>query len=63
MRNDAPIGAGVPGVLGIHIEGPFLNPSRKGIHDEPQFRHLGITPLPPRCASRSPPRGRKYSCW
>ena len=29
---------GVPGVLGIHIEGPFLNPKRKGIHDEGKFR-------------------------
>ncbi|MGH6616866.1 N-acetylglucosamine-6-phosphate deacetylase [Sphingomonas sp.] len=30
---DAAIEAGVPGVLGIHIEGPFLNIDRKGIHD------------------------------
>jgi N-acetylglucosamine-6-phosphate deacetylase len=29
---------GVPGVLGVHIEGPFLNPKRKGIHDEGKFR-------------------------
>lgn len=31
---------GVPGVLGIHIEGPFLNVERKGIHDPEKFREL-----------------------
>jgi N-acetylglucosamine-6-phosphate deacetylase len=25
--------AGVPGLLGIHLEGPFLNPERRGVHD------------------------------
>ena len=30
----------VPGVLGIHIEGPFLNPERKGIHDPAKLRAL-----------------------
>jgi N-acetylglucosamine-6-phosphate deacetylase len=29
---DAAIEQGVPGVLGIHIEGPFLNVTRRGIH-------------------------------
>jgi N-acetylglucosamine-6-phosphate deacetylase len=31
---------GVPGVLGIHIEGPFLNAERKGVHDETKLRWL-----------------------
>lgn len=35
---DAAIAAGVPGVLGIHIEGPYLAPARKGVHDPTQFR-------------------------
>ena len=34
------IDAGVPGVLGIHIEGPFLNAQRKGIHDADKIRAL-----------------------
>jgi len=37
---DAAIEAGVPGVVGIHVEGPFLNPVRKGIHDAKHFRAL-----------------------
>ena len=34
------IEAGVPGVLGIHIEGPFLNVARKGVHDPAKLREL-----------------------
>lgn len=34
------IQAGVPGVLGIHIEGPFLNVARKGVHDSAKLREL-----------------------
>lgn len=37
---DAAIDAGVPGVLGIHIEGPFINPRRKGIHDPARIRAI-----------------------
>ncbi|MDE2138695.1 MAG: N-acetylglucosamine-6-phosphate deacetylase [Gammaproteobacteria bacterium] len=36
----AAIAAGVPGVLGIHIEGPFLNVERKGVHDPAKLREL-----------------------
>lgn len=34
------IETGVPGILGIHIEGPFLNKARKGAHDASKFRTL-----------------------
>ena len=37
---DAAIAAGVPGVVGVHIEGPWLNVARKGIHDPARFRLL-----------------------
>ncbi|MBS0278194.1 MAG: N-acetylglucosamine-6-phosphate deacetylase [Proteobacteria bacterium] len=37
---EAAMETGVPGVLGIHIEGPFLNAARKGIHDSSKFRAL-----------------------
>jgi N-acetylglucosamine-6-phosphate deacetylase len=35
----AALDAGMPGVLGIHIEGPFLNSARRGVHDS---RHLRL---------------------
>jgi N-acetylglucosamine-6-phosphate deacetylase len=37
---DAAIIAGSPGILGIHIEGPFLNAGKRGIHDAGKFRIL-----------------------
>jgi N-acetylglucosamine-6-phosphate deacetylase len=37
---DQAIDAGVPGIAGIHIEGPVINPERKGIHDGGRVRPL-----------------------
>ena len=35
---DAAIEQRVPGVLGIHLEGPYLAKARKGVHDAGKFR-------------------------
>jgi N-acetylglucosamine-6-phosphate deacetylase len=37
---DEAIAAGVPGILGIHLEGPFLAPERKGVHDPAKIRPI-----------------------
>lgn len=37
---DQAIEQGVAGVVGIHIEGPFLNRGKSGIHDSSRFRTL-----------------------
>jgi len=37
---DEAIDRRVPGVLGIHIEGPFLNGDRRGVHDAGKLRPL-----------------------
>jgi N-acetylglucosamine-6-phosphate deacetylase len=36
---------GVPGVLGIHLEGPFLSPARKGVHNAEKFRQIDARAL------------------
>lgn len=38
---DDAIQQGVPGVIGIHLEGPFLNTARKGVHDASKFKSIG----------------------
>lgn len=37
---DAAIEEGVPGVFGIHLEGPYIAPARRGAHDAAKFRTL-----------------------
>jgi N-acetylglucosamine-6-phosphate deacetylase len=37
---DEAIAQKVPGIVGIHLEGPFLNEERKGVHDSTKFKRL-----------------------
>ena len=41
---------GVPGLLGIHLEGPYLAPERKGVHDPRWFHAPGAEELAMLCA-------------
>lgn len=34
------IEAGMPGILGLHLEGPFLSPKRPGIHERDAIRRI-----------------------
>ena len=49
---DAAIAAAVPGILGIHIEGPYLSAARKGVHDAAHFLPLGPEALQLLCSLR-----------
>ncbi len=40
---------GIPGVLGVHLEGPFLSPQRPGIHDQSAIRRLEESDLDSLC--------------
>ena len=37
---DDAIEAGVPGLVGIHVEGPFINAERRGIHEAHRIRSI-----------------------
>lgn len=37
---EAAMSEGVPGVLGIHVEGPFINSEKRGIHDAGKIRKI-----------------------
>ncbi|MGY2736810.1 N-acetylglucosamine-6-phosphate deacetylase [Sphingomonas sp. UYP23] len=50
------LAAGVPGVLGVHIEGPHLNPQKKGIHDPARFSTIDRDAL---ARLTAPSRGRR----
>ena len=41
----AALGAGVPGIAGLHLEGPFLSPRRAGIHPPEAIRRPDATDL------------------
>lgn len=47
----------LPGFLGLHLEGPHLDPRRKGIHDPALIRPMGASDLARLCeAARALPR-------
>ncbi|KAB7647938.1 N-acetylglucosamine-6-phosphate deacetylase [Polymorphobacter fuscus] len=50
---EAALAAGVPGVWGLHLEGPHLNPAKKGIHDAARFTPVDLAVL------LQPTRGRR----
>ena len=49
----AAIAAEVPGIIGIHLEGPHLNPERRGVHDAAKMRALDDAALELLCSLES----------
>ena len=52
---DEAIEQGVPGVVGIHVEGPFINEVKRGIHEARRIRRLDADTL---ALLTAPRRGR-----
>ncbi len=52
---EAAIEQGVPGIIGLHVEGPFLNIEKRGIHDATKIRPIDEDALQLLCR---PLRGR-----
>jgi N-acetylglucosamine-6-phosphate deacetylase len=50
---DDAISQGVPGVLGIHLEGPYIAPERRGAHDSAKFRQLNDDEIDLVCSLRN----------
>ena len=49
---DAAIAAGVPGVVGVHIEGPFINIAKRGIHEADKIRPIDPAMIETLCRPR-----------
>jgi N-acetylglucosamine-6-phosphate deacetylase len=43
---DEAMASGVPGILGVHVEGPYLSVERKGAHDAWKLRSLDMQGVP-----------------
>ncbi|WP_428775316.1 N-acetylglucosamine-6-phosphate deacetylase [Vibrio sp.] len=45
MAAQAALDEGVPGIAGVHLEGPWLNPEKKGAHDPSHFYDPSVAEL------------------
>ncbi|WP_323764027.1 N-acetylglucosamine-6-phosphate deacetylase [Marinovum sp.] len=48
--------SGLPGLLGLHLEGPFISPQRPGIHPPGAIRQLDAEDLAALCTTADHPR-------